>query len=156
MRVPCKAWLDRPALLYCTGLHAGEAPGLQWQDIDFAEGTVTAARDVDFSTDKTGALKSPVPTAISPSSPPCATRRKQRHFFQVDRRLPKPKIKDPPSHRLSGFKRGSGDWIRTSDTSGMNRMLWPTELRRHSCAAVIDDRTIWLRGWDLNHTTSGL
>ena len=26
---------------------------------------------------------------------------------------------------------GSGDWIRTGDTSGMNRMLWPTELRRH-------------------------
>ena len=26
---------------------------------------------------------------------------------------------------------GSGDWIRTSDTPGMNRMLWPTELRRH-------------------------
>ena len=25
---------------------------------------------------------------------------------------------------------GSGDWIRTGDTSGMNRMLWPTELRR--------------------------
>lgn len=26
---------------------------------------------------------------------------------------------------------GSGTWIRTGDTSGMNRMLWPTELRRH-------------------------
>ena len=30
---------------------------------------------------------------------------------------------------LSGY--GSGDWIRTGDTSGMNRMLWPTELRHH-------------------------
>ncbi len=26
---------------------------------------------------------------------------------------------------------GSGTWIRTGDTSGMNRMLWPTELCRH-------------------------
>ena len=27
---------------------------------------------------------------------------------------------------------GSGTWIRTGDTSGMNRMLWPTELCRHT------------------------
>jgi hypothetical protein len=26
---------------------------------------------------------------------------------------------------------GSGEWIRTTDTAGMNRMLWPTELHRH-------------------------
>ena len=28
---------------------------------------------------------------------------------------------------------GSGTRIRTGDTSGMNRMLWPTELCRHLC-----------------------
>ena len=32
---------------------------------------------------------------------------------------------------------GSGTWIRTGDTSGMNRMLWPTELCRH----ILPDRT---------------
>ena len=32
---------------------------------------------------------------------------------------------------------GSGDWIRTGDTSGMNRMLWPTELRRHISNGII-------------------
>ena len=33
--------------------------------------------------------------------------------------------------QCSGLFFGSGDWIRTSDTPGMNRLLWPTELRRH-------------------------
>ena len=28
----------------------------------------------------------------------------------------------------------TGDRIRTNDTSGMNRMLWPTELRRQMVA----------------------
>ena len=28
----------------------------------------------------------------------------------------------------------TGDQIRTNDTSGMNRMLWPTELRRQMVA----------------------
>ena len=32
------------------------------------------------------------------------------------------------------FFLGSGEWIRTADTPGMNRMLWPTELRRHVVA----------------------
>ena len=31
----------------------------------------------------------------------------------------------------AGIRTGSGTWIRTGDTSGMNRMLWPTELCRH-------------------------
>ena len=38
-----------------------------------------------------------------------------------------PELKELPKEFL-----GSGDWIRTGDTSGMNRMLWPTELRRHT------------------------
>ena len=36
---------------------------------------------------------------------------------------------------------GSGDWIRTGDTPGMNRMLWPTELRRHM-PRIIQNHTI--------------
>ncbi len=40
--------------------------------------------------------------------------------------------------------RGS-DWIRTNDTPGMNRMLWPTELRSQMVAGV-----------GLEPTTSGL
>ena len=36
-----------------------------------------------------------------------------------------------------GAPRGSGDWIRTGDTSGMNRMLWPTELRRQKAKRII-------------------
>ena len=31
---------------------------------------------------------------------------------------------------------GSGDWIRTNDRSGMNRLLWPTELHRHSMGII--------------------
>ena len=37
---------------------------------------------------------------------------------------------------LQGFLDGSGDRIRTNDTSGMNRMLWPTELRRQMVAGA--------------------
>ena len=40
---------------------------------------------------------------------------------------------------------GSGDVIRTHDTPGMNRMLWPTELRRQMVA-----------GEGFEPTTSGL
>ena len=32
------------------------------------------------------------------------------------------------------FRLGSGEWIRTADRSGMNRLLWPTELRRQMVA----------------------
>ena len=34
----------------------------------------------------------------------------------------------------SAFFSGGGGEIRTLDTPGMNRMLWPTELRRHMVA----------------------
>ena len=40
------------------------------------------------------------------------------------------KVRKKPD--FSGFLSGSGDPIRTDDRSGMNRLLWPTELRRHS------------------------
>ena len=32
---------------------------------------------------------------------------------------------------------GSGTWIRTGDTTGMNRVLWPTELCRRSARIII-------------------
>ena len=32
---------------------------------------------------------------------------------------------------------GSGTWIRTGDTTGMNRVLWPTELCRRSARVII-------------------
>ena len=37
----------------------------------------------------------------------------------------------PDLARPCGRANGGGTWIRTGDTSGMNRMLWPTELCRH-------------------------
>ena len=67
---------------------------------------------------------------------------------------------------------GSGDWIWTSDPTGMNRVLWPTELRRQNFGAANRDWTgdliltkdtlyllsyssIWLREGDLNPRPSG-
>jgi hypothetical protein len=35
-----------------------------------------------------------------------------------------------PDSRVQKYK-GGGGGIRTPDTTGMNRVLWPTELRRH-------------------------
>ena len=43
--------------------------------------------------------------------------------------------KKKPSRTIhSPRRRGSGEWIRTADRSGMNRLLWPTELRRQMVA----------------------
>ena len=39
------------------------------------------------------------------------------------------RYKKEPS--FEGSKLGSDEWIRTADRSGMNRLLQPTELRRH-------------------------
>ena len=49
----------------------------------------------------------------------------------------------PNDRSAGGLDRlsGSGDWIRTGDTSGMNRMLWPTELRRHKSGPRMPDRS---------------
>ena len=45
--------------------------------------------------------------------------------------------KNPPAFvSKAGRLYGSGGGIRTYDTPGMNRMLWPTELRRHMVAGA--------------------
>ena len=48
------------------------------------------------------------------------------------------KVRKKPD--FSGFLSGSGDPIRTDDRSGMNRLLWPTELHRHSRSYYNDER----------------
>ncbi len=52
---------------------------------------------------------------------------------------------------LSGFLSGSGDWIRTNDRSGMNRLLWPTELHRHSEVIISSGgaavKRFWQKTW---------
>ena len=47
------------------------------------------------------------------------------------------KVRKKPD--FSGFLCGSGDPIRTDDRSGMNRLLWPTELHRHSRDIITDE-----------------
>ena len=46
-------------LLYYTGMRVGEVLGLQWQDIDFKRRTISVRRDVDFSTNEVGEVKTP-------------------------------------------------------------------------------------------------
>lgn len=45
------------SILYYTGMRIGEVLGLQWQDINFKDNTITVQRDLDFTTRQFGALK---------------------------------------------------------------------------------------------------
>ena len=58
-------------ILYYTGVRRGEALGLQWRDVDFEKHLIHIRRDIDFSTNAIGALKSkysardiPMPAAL--------------------------------------------------------------------------------------------
>ena len=59
------------------------------------------------------------------------------------------KVRKKPD--FSGFFDGSGDWIRTNDRSGMNRLLWPTELHRHSEVIISSGdaavKRFWQKTW---------
>lgn len=45
-------------LLFYTGMRVGEAAGLKWSDINFAERTIRIERDIDFETRSEGEVKS--------------------------------------------------------------------------------------------------
>lgn len=64
-------------ILYYTGARRGEALGLQWQDVSFADMTITIRRDIDFLTNSTGTLKTeysertiPMPTELAAALKP--------------------------------------------------------------------------------------
>ena len=83
------------------------------------------------------------PTRFSPSLLCCEKQKKQPfqalsfHRARLSRRRIKTKRIEKSSQAitLTGIS-GSGNVIRTHDTSGMNRMLWPAELCRHMVAGV--------------------
>ena len=55
------------ALMYYLGLRPGEARGLQWGDIDFAERTIHIQRDIDYKAGgKVGQLKTPKSNRVIP------------------------------------------------------------------------------------------
>lgn len=59
-------------VLYYTGLRIGEALGLQWQDYDAKNGTLSIKRDIDFRTNTVGELKTKNAERVVPVPPPLA------------------------------------------------------------------------------------
>ena len=59
-------------ILYYTGARRGEALGLQWQDVSFADMTITIRRDIDFLTNSTGTLKTEYSERTIPMPPELA------------------------------------------------------------------------------------
>ena len=53
-------------ILYYTGARRGEALGLQWNDVNFSDMTITIARDIDFLTNAPGSLKTEYSRRIVP------------------------------------------------------------------------------------------
>lgn len=58
------------AVLYYTGMRPGEARGLQWGDIDWDQNMIHIQRDLDFTTNQLGDLKTKAAERYVPLVPP--------------------------------------------------------------------------------------